>query len=395
MNDCVDILIKDWHSIIDSHIREITECLESSYSIGKEYFESKQDNGIVSFNTFRIISDLYYRENFHTDIIRFFLAPDECHNVGNKFLRIFIQMLNSAGKCIDFNDYNDAMVIREVGKREVGMIDILIKSESSRKAIIIENKINNAGDRPRQLPRYYDYVSQKYTIDAIVYLPLEYKEPNNSDWSETDKSNVNRLLVIIPACNSKINIVDNWLKSCILSTDNIDIISTLRQYSQLVTQLNRKNMDTIILEKFYNELINKKDYLKTAQSIREMLKNIPSYMAQRIQNEFGETCYPFEKIWIHKLFDAVFEKAIIDGIYTKMDIWCYEDHYDVLFWCPEEVEEKEFTNLVGRIQSLKDFKPKGDVINQIVKQYGFFEESTLFDFIREFLKELSQMVSDK
>lgn len=393
MNDCVDILIKDWHSIIDSHIREITECLESSYSIGKEYFESKQDNGIDSFNVFRIISDLYYRENFHSDIIRFFLAPDESHYEGNKFLRIFIQMLNKTGRNINFNDYRDAIAIREEGR-----IDILIKSEFSKKAIIIENKINNARDMQRQLPRYYDYVSQCYKIDAIVYLPLEEKKPDDSDWSETDKLNVNQLLVIIPAYNkSKINIADNWLKPCTLSTDNIDVISTLRQYSQLIIQLNRKNMDTIVLEKFYNELINKKDYLKTAQSIREMLNNIPCYMAYRIQNEFGQTCYPFEKIWIYKSADAVFEKAIIDGIYTKMDIWCYEDRYDVLFWCPDEnIEEKDFSDIVGRIQSLKDFKkPNGNVKNQVVKQYGFFEESTLFDFIREFLKELSQMVSDK
>lgn len=391
MNDYLDSFIIDWHSIIEKHVREIVECLESSFLIGEEYYESKQDNEIDSFNVFQIVSDLYYRENFHSDIIRFFLAPDESHYEGNKFLRIFIQMLNNTGRNINFNDYRDAIVIREEGK-----IDILIKSESSKKAIIIENKINNAGDMQRQLPRYYDYVSQSYKIDAIVYLPLEEKKPDDSDWSETDKLNVNQLLVTIPAYNkSKINIVDNWLKPCTLSADSIDVLSTLRQYSQLIIQLNRNKMDTIVLEKFYNELIKKEDYLKTAQSIREMLDNIPCYMAYRIQNEFGQKCYPFKEIWINKSTDAIFEKAIIDGIYTKMDICCHEDRYDVLFWCPEEnIEEKKFSDIVGRIQSLKDFKkPNGNVKNQVVKQFGFFMESDLFDFIRGFLAELSPMVS--
>ena len=81
-----------------------------------------------------------------------------------------------------------------------------------------------------------------------------------------------------------------------------------------------------------------------------MLNDMPSYLAQRIQNKFREFCYPFEKIWIYNSRDAVFEKAVIEGIYIKMDIWCYEDHYDVLFWCPiEGQDENEFFSLVGRI----------------------------------------------
>ena len=110
---------------------------------------------------------------------------------GSSYLNAFIEMLNKKGKNIDSNNYLDAAVTREEGK-----VDILIKSDISKKAIIIENKINNAGDMQRQIPRYYDYVAQNtYIVDAIVYLPLDiHKKPNTDDWTQEDKDNVNPLL---------------------------------------------------------------------------------------------------------------------------------------------------------------------------------------------------------
>lgn len=124
-------------------------------------------------------------------------------------LDFFIAMLNKAGCDIDNMNYSEAVVVREQA-----MIDILISSEESKRAIVIENKINNAGDMPRQLPRYYDYVSKKYILDAIVYLPLDFnKKPNMDDWTEEDRNNVLPLLKIIPAYDrrQRTNIVDDWL----------------------------------------------------------------------------------------------------------------------------------------------------------------------------------------
>lgn len=40
------------------------------------------------FNPFTLISELYYRENFHSDIIRAILDPGESHKEGNLFLAL-------------------------------------------------------------------------------------------------------------------------------------------------------------------------------------------------------------------------------------------------------------------------------------------------------------------
>jgi hypothetical protein len=125
-----------------------------------------------------------------------------------------------------------------------------------------------------------------------------------------------------------------------------------------------------------------------------MLNDMPTYLAQRIQNRFGGACHPFEKLWIYSSRDVVFEKAMINGIYTKMDIWCYEERYDVVFWSPTEgLEEEAFSNLVRNIHSLEGFEPMENVKNQIVRHFGFIEETALLDFIRNLLKELSIMAS--
>ena len=384
-------LINGWQNTVSEHFAAISQLLYSCRPICIEYENSKESVQDKSFNVFTIVSDLYYRENFHSDIMRFFLAPTENHGEGRLFLTTFIYMLNKLWRRIDPQDYCDAVVVREEGK-----IDVLIKSEINKKAIVIENKINNAGDMPRQLPRYYDYLSPCYSIDAIVYLPLQRsKLPDMSDWSEKDKSNVCPLLEIIPAYDksNKINIVDDWLMQAVKNITNTDVLSVLRQYISLIKILNTNIMDTVILEKFYHELLQK-DNMKSAQSIRNMMNELPNYLALRIQDKYGTRCYPFSKLWIYGNHDAVFEGAVVNSIYLKMDIWCYEFGYDVLFWSPEDknASENDFKLLINCIKSLDGFVAKEGTKNQIIKQFKFEEEGCLFSFINALLDELTKLV---
>ena len=380
------------NKIFNDHHKAIVDLLYKCRHIANEYSDVKSHTEQDKFNLFHVISDLYYRENFHSDMIAFFLDPNANHGYKHLMLNNFIALLNSNGCVIESANYRDAIVVREEAK-----IDILIKSSSSKRAIIIENKINNAGDMPRQLPRYYDYVIEEYIIDAIVYLPLDYnKYPDMEDWTKEDKEHIIPLLKIIPAYDNmhRMNIVEGWLLLSLPQIDNIDVVSSIRQYSNLIITLNKNNMDSIILEKFHKEL-QQADNLETAQSIRNMLNDMPTYLAQRIQNKFGGACLPFEKVWIYYSHDAVFEKCVVDGIYTKIDIWCYEERYDVLFWSPtEDLPEEAFSNLIRKIHSLEGFEPNGNVKNQIVRHFGFTEESALFNFIQSLLKELSVMASN-
>ena len=387
-------LMQSWQSLVDAHVKSINGFLNLCRPVCFEFEKSKQKTHSEQFNIFSLISDLYYRENFHSDIISFFLDTKENHGCGDKFLASFISMLNKLGRNINARCYQDADAIREEGK-----IDILVKSESTKRAIIIENKINNAGDMPRQLPRYYDYISrnyQNYQIDAIVYITLQTgKEPDRSDWTDEDEKHIDPLLTIIPSYDkTTVNLVDDWLHPSELITNNIDVLSTIRQYSNLIILLNKNIMDTVILEKFYNE-IKVGDNFKTAQSIRNMLNELPRYLARRIYEKYHNKCAPFSKVFLYSPNDprdAVFEGDIL-GIHVKIDIWCSEDGYDAAFWLTTESKQDEivFTDIVTNAQALYGSVKAQDGINRVTKHFDLFDEVGLVSFIDDFLKELSEM----
>ena len=386
------VLLNSWRQQMEQHISEASSFIEKLQPISSEYIKSKKEIQQNVFNIFNIVSNLYYRENFHSDIIKYFLDPNEKHNCGSAFLNVFIQMLNEKinqkHKYIDAAYYDNAVVVREEGR-----IDILIKSEMSRKCIIIENKIHNASEMPRQIPRYYDYVKkQGYNIDAIVYLPLEKtKEPDKSDWTDEDKENITPLLTIIPAYDKSknINLVDNWLRPSILISDNIDIISTLRQYSSLIKKLNHNIMDNIVLEKFRQELL-KDDNAIIAKSIQEMLKSLPEYLAMRIVDVYRVKCHPFEQVGIYGGAGACFAEAMINNVGYKFDIWCDINGYQTKFYHNrEDVTEDDFKNLVKSIDTLSK---SGFIINKLIakKDFNLTEEEELYKLVDELLNELKR-----
>lgn len=372
--------------ITKNHQRNIGDFFSTCHPIAMNYIATKSKFKADEFNIFHVISNLYYRENFHSDIISFLLDPQSNHGLNHLMLKNFIDTLKQLGCVIDETHYHDALVVREEAR-----IDILIKSETSGHAIIIENKMNNATDMHRQLPRYYDYITQHYIVDAIIYLPLSHnKFPDTEDWSQRDKKHVLPLLKILPAYDNmhKVNLTENWLIKSLPSINTTDVATFIRQYANLIIKLNQNYMDTIILERFLQEL-QQGDNLQTALSIRNMLNDLPSYLALRIQNQFGTTCFPFNKVWIYKSQDAVFENVTIDNIYLKLDIWCYEERYDVLFWCPnQDTEETAFKNIVKQIHSLKEFNPITNEKNKLIRHFSFKEENELFLFIQQLLKEL-------
>lgn len=96
------VLIKNWNNIIDKHIEMVSQFIASEKDICQEYDESKRCHEIENHNVFRIISDLYYRENFHSDLLCYFLNPKEKHKCGSMFLSAFIRMILVHDKNLKF-----------------------------------------------------------------------------------------------------------------------------------------------------------------------------------------------------------------------------------------------------------------------------------------------------
>ena len=349
--------IEQYGNMIGAHMASVKAFLSNNHirSIGWEYNEAKNSQPENPFNVFTMASDLYYRENFHSDIIKVFLDPSENHNEGNVFLYAFIDFINDNfgdKVCISKQDYTSAKVEREPGK-----IDILVSSEASKHCIVIENKMYNAVDMQRQLPRYYDFMTGLgYTIDAIVYLPLDAnKRPDQSTWTETDKQHVLPLLCPVPAYQKKgMNLVNGWLEPCTLKTKNLDCVSVLRQYSELIKILSNNIMDSVILEKFYNSLLEGENH-KTALSIRNMMKELPIYMKDRILDRLKSNGHSNVWAWKSDPKHCGLIHDTEDGQY-KIDVWSSECGYIV--------------KVFGQGMSIKDV-PWSDTILKTLEQLHF------------------------
>lgn len=377
-----------YKQMIDNHIASIKRLLTDDHikQLGWEFMESKNSQPKDSFNVFTLASNRYYLENFHSDIIMTFLDPTGNHNEGTTFLFAFIDFLNNnfADKVSIFmQNYSTAKVERENGK-----IDILISSEATKHCIIVENKMHDAVDMQRQLPRYYDFMkSQEYTIDAIVYLPLNKdKRPDQSTWNEQDKENVLPRLCIVPAYQkSDLSLVTGWILPCSLLTKNIDCISVLRQYGDLIIKLSNNIMDNVILEKFFNSLLEG-DNFKTAQSIRNMLNELPMYMKDRIKGKLESRGL---KPWLwpkdHTHCGILYNK---DNDQYKIDIWSSENGYRIdVFVQDKNVIDTQWSDEI--INALKEFgfhkigwayeksyslTQEESVINQVEALAKFMEE---------------------
>lgn len=378
--------VKQWNNMLNSHIGVIGKYFPRVKPVAQEYEESKNEISDIGFNIFKLSSDLYYRENFHSDIIKAFLDPYESHGQENKYLNIFVEMLG-----LEKSDFEYSTV-----RREPNNIDILITNQNSKKAIIIENKVNNAVDMYRQLPRYYEIVKQDYEVAAIVYITLDKsKRPDISTWTTEEIEDIKALLKIIPVFSrdGTTNLVDHWINPAIIKSNDLDSSLILRQYAKLIKYLNTSTMDTISLEKFYNSL-KEEDNLKTAISIRNMLNDLPTYMAIRIEEKYKYSCQPFLNVWRYKEIDTVFDKFILEDNFFKMGIWCYVDGYEVYLSAPND-EKLDVASYFKRIDRLNDFVPyKGD-ISCITRRFDVLDEESLFDFISSILIEFSDLKKEK
>lgn len=389
MDNCLSFIEK-YRSMIDAHMTLIKDFLSDKdlKNIGWEYNEAKNSQPENPFNVFTIASELYYRENFHSDIIKAFLDPMENHNEGTTFLYAFFDFINDNFKnkvCISKQNYTSAKVERETGK-----IDILISSEVSKHCIVIENKMNNAVDMQRQLPRYYDFMTGLgYSIDAIVYLPLDAnKRPDQSTWTETDKLHVLPLLCPVPAYQKKgINLVNGWLEPCTLKTKNLDCVSVLRQYSELIKILSKNIMDNVILEKFYNTLLEG-DNFQTAKSIRNMFNAIPAYMKDRISEQLKASgC---DNVWSWKPEHCGLRFYKEDKEF-KIDIWSSENGYTIQVFCQNlPLSEVQWSDELKNALEELQFHAIGERFEK--GNYSFLDEEKVIKDVKQLEEHLSNML---
>ena len=228
-------IIKDIFSIIQKYAKD--DILKKY----RDYIKKNTFKEDYPFNIFELISDTYYKENFHSDIIARLLE----HETVLKYFLDFIDV--DASKYLN-NDYS---VVREENN-----IDILIKTDTN--CIIIENKLRWAKDMKEQLSRYYnDCLKNNLEPDKVIYLsPNTLKQPTSQSIGNIPKDKI-EIIYGYDGENEDFytKVIENSLNDFIKNNEAKEWILLAEHYLKILRETGVTKMDKLTQD-FYNEIID-------------------------------------------------------------------------------------------------------------------------------------------
>lgn len=135
------------------------------------------------------ITGVTHHENMWSDIYKFFFHEEENHHLNDLFIRSLEQLLGREDFLRDFS------VKRECVVDEDKRIDLLLYNESTRNAIIIENKVNHSLDNDLNLYQnsVYKMLGQGCCVITVVLGLHHYDLLNYDKASEIAPENKNSI----------------------------------------------------------------------------------------------------------------------------------------------------------------------------------------------------------
>lgn len=360
-------------------------CKSEFRQLSAQYTSHKERNFKLGFNLFSLMSKQYYKENLHSDMLKEILNPAGSHEEGVKYFELFLDYLNSNKKHISLSKADFTNIVVE---REAARIDISVKDKISKKAIIIENKINNAPDMHRQIPRYYKkLVDEGFDVKMVVYLVLSgNKQPNVNDWSIKEIDEILPKTISVAAYDETHNdMYTAWLKLCEAESERIDTLFFFRQYNNLIKNLGGQQMNKPIMNEFLKSMLIDDNY-QTAKGLKEMLDNLNDYRRDKIIDEYIDRAHPFIRVMKWNQV-AVIDTYNEGNSSFAIDIVVESDSYKVqLFDRKFEETGGDFENgtnpivpVVKELSISNDFYLKGNRMEKVFKFPS--EEKQMYEFV--------------
>lgn len=198
-----------------------------------------------------IIEELHSNENAHSRILAKLLQYKNHH--GFVIYESFLNFIVSRNQDKDFHKIT---IHNPCITQEEERIDVWIRDEKNY-AIIIENKIYEAGDQNEQIKRYIE-ITKKYGFDDnsifVLYMPSFRRETSNQTWGKYKEAFTNRFAVV--SFNEDIL---EWLKNYVLPNVTIkevylrsaieQYIDFLEGYSSRREQTQKEELLSLILNK--------------------------------------------------------------------------------------------------------------------------------------------------
>lgn len=336
--------------------KDLQSLLSQVEAIRNKYDQITEITG-EKFNIFSILGLQDNEVRLHSNLLNELLNPKGRHGQKDKFLILFIDLINSkikdeiiieksknisSQKIISFNteqaisrvEINAGKINKDTS--EGGRVDIIV-NDNNRHGIIIENKVW-AGDQEEQLLRYHNYGEIVYSSFHLIYLTIDGREP-------TEFSTKRSLSTEQYLCLSYEEDIILWLEQCRKECSQLPIIrETITQY---INQLNNYSGKSInhMENKEIQELILRKGNFENAVNIsknvdaarKEIEKRFFESLKNRIDDKFEwknlintisenkkNTEYYFQLF----LKDEIYFRIMIQGNHIRFGIKAFGDIRD-------------------------------------------------------------------
>ena len=382
----IEELKKTW----DFYDNESKEIIENAFSITskfidedmlkryREYIDKNNFEENYPFNIFELISDIYYRENFHSDIIAKLFENEIV-------LKNFLDFIG-----VDKSKYENCEVNREESK-----IDILIKTEKN--CIIVENKLNWAKDMPEQLFRYYGICKDNYglEVDKIVYLsPNSWKQPEEQSIKEIPKELIKTIIGYDGENNDFYTMVLQKSLEEMNNKEPKEWRLLLEHYLKILRKTGVTKMDTLT-KKFYEKIKEEPQEYEKIKLIVNMYNNLTTTRANSLISKFING-----KIWGNPPF-VYFDFYIKDKRKNyAINIFVNKYDYSNLYLYSRENDREKFEKDNKDIEAwlkkhnlFEGFEKDETWYNEWNKNFKFpEEENELYEFTKKLIERLKEDV---
>lgn len=271
------------------------ELYENFFSKGEEIIKKYPRKKENRYNIFSILKQEEKEEGCHSRIIFNLINDCGSNKLGKRFLKLFFKEVLDE----EFDEKKKYFVEREKNLGKYGRADLFIE-DSDGKAYLIEMKIN-AGDQPKQLSRYNQYLKKNYKDDyQIYYLTLNGYHP--SSYSLKGRAEVEYIII------SFVDNIYNWIEKCIeeIEENNKILKINLEQYLETLTKITNRIGEA-----------QKMDFIK-------MMKEGNNFrIAQEIVNNFEEIKLGIKEEFILELRERIVKKLNIEDIAKKKNLYEY------------------------------------------------------------------------
>ena len=323
---------------------------------------------------YSILTYLYNRigskELLHSEIIESFLNPKSEHQCGCFFLFNFFKLIE-IDKC-HYETDTEFNIYTEYGIENQRRIDTLITWNG--KAVIIENKLNDAVDQKDQLKDYYLSISKEFEVLKIVYIPRDLSKRAPLD----DLSDAVRKLVI----NIYPKDLIKWINNVPI---NEDVKVSCASYSNLLKYMNLKNLNAMNANLLLEGLNSNE--IKSLVNLSKIVNSVDwnSTIFSKIKEKLNVT-YPNVRLEIKENRYAEIFHANEDPFW--IELYLYSDYFAL--WIADKSIEKDAINpAIKNLNFSHDSMSKYHYFkNENMHNYEFPSEDKYSKLVEDILKIL-------